>query len=68
LAKKSRGRLPKPELQAESVLMKKWGLQSSFLRFEAIFDGPLSASKREALDALFLEDGYNGPTLLEVSA
>lgn len=75
LAMKSRGRLHMPELQAERVLMKKLGMQSeaeptdpgSFSQFKAILDGPLSASKREELDALLPDDGYNGPTLFEVA-
>lgn len=76
LAVKTCSRLPKPELQAQSVLLKKWGLQEqaadldhdSIVHYKAIFNEPLSPSKREALDVLFSNDAFNGPTLLEASA
>jgi hypothetical protein len=53
--------------------MRKLGLQlqaeatdpGSFSQLKAILDGPMSAATQEAFDALFPDDGYNGPALLE---
>ena len=61
-------------VQAQNVMMAKWGLQRQssqqtptdanvFDEYQVIFGAPMSASKREALDALFPHDGYNGPTM-----
>jgi hypothetical protein len=73
---KSLSRLNNPELQAERVLMMKLGIQpdavqtdrGSFSQLREILDGPVSADMQEALDALFPEDGYNGPTLLDMES
>jgi hypothetical protein len=42
--------------------------RGSFSQLREILDGPVSADMQEALDALFPEDGYNGPTLLDMES
>ena len=64
LAAKSKCRAPNPTVQAQNVLMAKWGLRplqpaqtganSDFDEYLAVFGGPLSESKREAIKMLFL--------------
>jgi len=75
LAAKSQGRLHKPDLQAKRVLLRKMGIQTeaemtdlgSFWQLRSILDGPITEETQEAFDALFPEDGYNGPALLEAN-
>jgi hypothetical protein len=76
LAPKTQSRLHNPEQQAERVLLKKLGLcteaeitdPGSFSQLKSILDGPIDKETQEAFDALFPEDGYNGPALLEANA
>jgi hypothetical protein len=72
---KSQGRLHKPDLQAERVLLRKMGIQTvsemtdlgSFSQLRSIPDGPITEETQEAFDALFPEDGYIGLALLEAN-
>lgn len=67
LAAKSRRRAPNPTVQAQNVMMLKWGCSHSsqmigdndataFNEYEALYGAPLSESKREAVRALFAAD------------
>jgi hypothetical protein len=60
LAAKSRSRAPNPTVQAQNVLMAKWGehpqqlavqagVDGEFDEYLALFGGPLSESKRETI-------------------
>ena len=64
LTAKSRCRAPNPMVQAQNVLMAKWGVRpqqpstqsgadGDFDEYLALFGGPLSESKREAIRMLF---------------
>ena len=64
LAGKSRCRAPNPTVQAQNMLMAKWGerpqqpaaqtgADGEFDEYLALFGGPLSESKREAIRMLF---------------
>ena len=63
LAAKSKCRAPNPTVQAQNVLMAKWGVRprqpaktgvdDDFDEYLALFGGPLSESKREAIRMLF---------------
>ena len=63
LAAKSKCRAPNPTVQAQNVLMAKWGVRplqpaqtgvdGDFDEYLALFGEPLSESKREAIRMLF---------------
>ena len=63
LAAKSKCRATNPTVQAQNVLMAKWGMQTlqkslsgedgAFDEYLAMFGEPLSESKREAINMLF---------------
>ena len=63
LVAKSKCRAPNPTVQAQNVLMAKWGVRplqqalsgadGAFDEYLAMFGEPLSESRREAIDMLF---------------
>ena len=76
LAAKSKCRAPNPTVQAQNVLMAKWGVRplqpaqtgvdDAFDDYLALFGEPLSNSKREAIRMLFLTGcAINGIQLAE---